>query len=523
MKRSHAAARRDALLQDIVSSLTENLVHFYHAKNHDDETTNPPAPPPVYVLEHWSRAAAQHAASAALIVGNSDDSTTIDNLVQDAMKIAMENWNRQISLNNPTTRETDEPVKAAPASFSLLDQFTSSGGGGLFGTASFFAWDNVRELEPFEKIKALQGVQYLEDVIPDWQQGGVQVHLQQGLACDAKDNNKSLSDEYLELHRKWFSWSRKSGEPETAQLAIDLIVNVFEAITRPSPLQGATASGNEAKTKRIMKLWWEMWMDIMVRGGGSGGGGGRAVSGSGDSRLTCIVQTIWSWMPALPPPPIGKVEEQEKRQSVAVLSERDELLFCLVMEIDPSAQWAYAWARIHPSWAGASSSIVLQAMNVSVLVPWVCHYNDAWTTIGQQQQQQDHDDNNSCFFLCIVSLLRSVLVSCRVSQFPWHLFELEEDSSSSFLGAQRSDAILALQDLFLAGLSQEQAESDADIFRICIEGMEVLLSGCRGGDNKTLFTKLVDNVESFVADNRQCGRRAEACEALQEMMERHLF
>ena len=89
--------------------------------------------------------------------------------------------------------------------------------------------------------------------------------------------------------------------------------------------------------------------------------------------------------------------------------------------------------------------------------------------------------------------------------------------------------MIALQNLFLQGLrqqSQEQGpEEESENIRICVEGMDVLLSGGQNGDddNKALFTKLVCNVESFVADKKD-GRENDARrEALHEMLRRHLF
>jgi hypothetical protein len=600
MKHSHTAVSRDFLLQDIVSSLTENLVYFYPKGG--EKTTNPR--PSLAVLENWSRAGvAQYcnvatASTAASETAATDGSNAPaaaanddDDLVQASLKIAMENWNKQtnsLNNNNPattttttttTTREDDEQIKkdAAPTtSFSLLDQFNNNAGGrgnGGAAAAAFFAWDDVQALKPFEQIKALQSVQYLDDVLPDWQ-GGLQVHLQQGLllmCCDSdsndddddannQENNKKSSlllwDEYLELHRKWFGWSRKSNEAETAHLAIDLMVNVFQAMvaTPASPfpesslsLPAATAAAaaaatattaaqisdeNEAKLKRIMKLWWEMWMDTMIRGGA--GGVGRP--GGDDLRFTFIVQTIWNWIPSPPPPPPPN-NAGEQLQSTAIFSERGKelSLFRKLMEIDPSATWAYAWARvIHPSRTKTSSSsscLVLQATTqVSVLVPWIRHFlhhdDDCATTLGQQQQQ---NLSYSSLFICIVSLLRSILASCRVAQFPWHLFEESESSSpSSFssLGLHRSDAILAVQKVFLQGLQlshELQPDASDNMIRICIEGIEALLSGCHNNRDKDVCDDLVGNVDSFVAaagkgdwrDNN--GARA----AIQEMLERH--
>lgn len=206
---------------------------------------------------------------------------------------------------------------------------------------------------------------------------------------------------YADLHATWFQQTRSS--PEYQGMQLDLCRNIVNVLD---------VTDKEALRNHCVQLWHQMWMDWMTRG-----------LYVRDEQVHELGRRLWT-------------------KSMAPSSP----LTTFIMSVDPHARWLAAWVA-H-----------LESLQVQKL----CESLEP-SALAQLLAAATNTSSSANWYS--LAVLASLLVSLRVSLFPWHL-----------LGHKKQAVYMeALFDVYLQHL-QTLSFGDAAI-EVCIMALETILCG----------------------------------------------
>ena len=436
------------------SSLAENLLHTY--PHSGDQETEPDQEATEKLMKHISfdirrrkslledsrKASSLRSLTAEDRTYSSftaDESESDMDLIQRAQEQGFLQWKEQASSSLPTLLN---PAKKKPSQMSLfLNQF-NSGGGSL---QSFMSWDRIQEESQGDEsvqLKLLANVQHLHNILPDWE-SYIKPFFLQSLRPPTRD--------VIDLHRKWFDQSRHSTEFRSLQ--IGLCENLITAIEEQSLLACASSRESEVDLdedvlRQMMDVALDMFEDWMLRG-----------IYVHDERVWSVGRSLWSML----------FQENDYEANLLTPAAR-----CMI-QVDGEATWFSSWfAHLSPD----HCLDVVSIEGLSNVISW-CH---------SSMQGVNADSEDTCFFW--VSIIHSIIVSTRVSRFPWQLVKIETNDDN--------EKKLLVFHMFLNSL--EKISDDTNKMELCADGIETVLLGCHDEPQVSgRMTKSVKELQGKVA------------------------
>jgi hypothetical protein len=508
------------LVQTLAIGLAENLLHHYPNTNTNTNTNETDTPDYAAQVQCWlneilERIQQQHGDGN----GNGTDTDNDNDLImaQLVMKEGIHRWqsNQSIFASAGATKKAGSNSKSM--TFSFLDQWNAAGtGGGLSLLDSIITWDRIQQqTDQDSQLKLLLKVQHMDDIHPDWDKvcplllQGLQQQISSTTTTATTSDNSDANDvvvvddpssagDFIKLHETLFDQSRSSPEYTTAQIQLcqNIVTVLRESLALVSTASASTNTSIRSPTaqrllRRLVRAFWDMWMDWMVcRGGGPN---------SNVNLVESIGRDVWSCY------------SNDNSDSDKIEGTFPSVLMQVVMkEQDPYAQWFTSWVAHLPPPKVVSlveSSPQLVGSMVLACESTATGYN------GGDSNDNDHDNHDE---LCRHSLvlLASILRQTRVSLFPWHIIILNDNGALALASVSRLFALfhdamereLRLRTtIHTSASSTAKRERAPDLPRIqvCADAMETLLWGCAKSDPTTfraLLTKL-DNMILSLATN----------------------
>jgi hypothetical protein len=344
---SNHVRSEDRLVEAMATSLSENLIYYYPDGKYDERQ-----------VKLWLEEC------VAYIRRHTTSEQQQQQQQQREQRLVKQGFTQALLLSKQGSIFPMAPAggRQNPApSFSLLDALTSSG-----GLASIVGWEQVQQAETAQdKLKRLLTIEYMDDVLPDW--NDFRVCLLQGLR---ETNDTTTAAGYLQLHKRWFGRTRSLLDYQSIQ--IDLCQNVVTVMVEKQ--QSAETISETDPTAPLLGLFHVMWMDWMLRG--------LYVQ---DDRVWEIGRTAWNCM-----------------QNLNILEQ--------MMTVDPYAHWFYSWMAHFPP--QRILELVAAAEDDSFLPSWIDRC--------QRQLLGKTAPVDLAFCNYALSILRTILVGTRVALFPWH-------------------------------------------------------------------------------------------------------
>lgn len=315
---------------------------------------------------------------------------------------ALQEWKQTAPLAaaKAPTAGTLSSSSAAPTSFSLFA--TLGGGGSLLG--AFFSWPMIAESESEQEIwQGLAKVEYLDDVWPDWS-SEIRPWIQKRML--------QSDDDAVNLHRQWYGKARRQESPETTLLSLDLMENVFTALTEASE----NSSTSEKTQFALLELGLDMFTDYLVR--------------KGDCPPIMCLASLWK-------------------------ASFSHVLIHALAKKDPKANWLRLFLQTHPS----LYRTVGTTLDISLLAQSMEQSNRASKLfVGHQKTQ----------YFYSLAILSNLLAVVRVRGFPWKDWKTLNSTSSSkdqvhqLLWAAVRDPEAPHRELYAEGLASSLAGSDGN-------------------------------------------------------------
>jgi hypothetical protein len=137
---------------------------------------------------------------------------TTTEIIQDAKIRALEMFPHRLAEHGASTEGPPKPTSASI----FLSQLNATGGGGLLG--GFVTWDMIQEQESSdeEKIDRLVKIQYVDDILEDWDTG-IRPFLTQ-----------FETRQVCTLYRTWFGKARSTGTTDSYAMQRDLAAQLLD-------------------------------------------------------------------------------------------------------------------------------------------------------------------------------------------------------------------------------------------------------------------------------------------------------
>lgn len=299
--------------------------------------------------------------------------------LKEAMPKAVEEW-KMLQQNTSSTS-----TSKAPSIFSFLDQFGTGGGFVMVDIQ-----DIVETTSLSRRLEKLKQVQYLEDILSDW--NDVREMLREGLryAGATHEDSALVAKEYLGLHRKWFHDGRESTEYLTVQyhLCCNLSECIQEQIQRPTPAIDDNIARQQQWLLDLLINWHDMFLDLMQR----------------DQYDK------------------GAISEMESTY-VIVLSSTDEVAGVQPLQIlalvDPRASGFGSWVHF----LSPLDVVELISRGNILSIMWQRAVAEDESSHITEQQQKLH----RTLRWYSLSVLTYILMQIRVSLFPWNLIDCDTE------------------------------------------------------------------------------------------------
>jgi hypothetical protein len=423
----------ERLIDGLSTSFYQHLLH--NAKKTSETDDNPSSTSsllgPELVDQALQEIIRRRLSSSSSLMNNNDDAAVVfasDNeILQKAQDRAFYLWKNS---NSSTDDESTTVPSTQPTSISLFLNQLHAGSGGL---DTFMTWGKIQELNTSlpEKLTMLWQVEYIDDLLPDWDD--VSRFLQAGLFLfleeeNSIDNTKSI----LQLHRKWFHQTRgSSNNPEYRTLQIDLAQNLVSAVKHwlletDKPNKRIDADNNDDHVAAVVGTVLDMFGDWVDRTG--------AFDPSNEC-MQAIGTAIWDWLGGsnqrLPHIIRRHCPYAAWFAKWAVAYMTPEQTIALVSRKSPfNFQQGGNTTTLYQMFAPASQS--LDEMSSSAATT---------TATTTNNNKRDVDDSHYATAVFALSILKSVLVSTRVSRFPWHLLLLQPQPT----GPQQQQLVSTLE------------------------------------------------------------------------------
>lgn len=379
--------------------------------------------------------------STALEIDDPSDSAILEKAQERALRLWKDEYKCASTDEEHSGSSQNSPK---PTSISLfLNQFHSG------CLTRIITWDKIQEqaTSPQEKLTLLKKIEYIDDILQDWEE--VLPFLQASLA----DREATiLVDDVVHLHRMWFNLTRGSSvNQEYQSVQINLMQNLVTAVD-----SWATKMDGDGKPSPSIELCartsLDMFGDWINRIG---------ASGQRDDSLQKIVTSFWGW--------IGHQRMQH-----------------IMHRHCPYAKWLAKWiAYLTPEESIALVSDASPFSHESNTLS--CLFIDASTNLHAVSQlsvvERDVRYSTAVFNLAV---LRSVLVSTRVSHFPWHLLQPAEDQLA-FQAVTTRNSQFQLLNLYIQLIQMAQVPTergvasrevnDYHLLLLCVDAIETLLCG----------------------------------------------
>jgi len=336
--------------------------------------------------------------------------------------------------------EASEPSSTTNANTGSFSLFASLVGGGL---NAFVSWEMIQEQasSTAEKLTMLQKVQYIDDILPDWD-SAVSPFLKEALA------DPEVASTAIRLHRKWFHLTRSCGA-EYESMQLDMLENLLK-IECAVPCTFLSEQQKLAITTAM-----DMFADFVDRNTES------------SKRRNEIGQLLW-----------GKIPTALARQ---VMVDHDPHASCLT-------KWIMGYLR-------AEETINLLTMdpdfNMLEFLLKRAHETTAALAVGMSNKgltERLHPTPEVCFTL---SILRSILVSTRLYRFPWSLLPgtpaaMVDHVAPTNLLQPAADSFCRLIYGTLASNTDElKLKDDWQTVVMCSDALDTMLCGCRPAKTNT--------------------------------------
>lgn len=388
----------------------------------------------VVVLDDWKQTTVTQ---VRLIYGHHIDDDNNNNLsdqdIRACIDEVIQTWKQALPSSQSIATST---TAAAPKSFSLFSSLAGGGGGGL---ASFFSWpmiaDNDNEDEIWQAL--MQKMEYLDDVWPDWS-GEIRPWIQERLR-----RKQHQTEQACQLYRAWYDKARRQESPETTQLSLDFMQDIFEAVEES--FQTTTNTTGAAQTS-LLELGLDMMTDFMVR---------KATT----PPIACL-QTLWK---------VSCASNASTSSSPSLLMQQRVLA-----AKDPRARWLRLYLQTHPSLYRNFGA----ALDISLL---------AFTSLNEYEDDDDDVTSEATRrHRYVLALLSNLLVTVRVRGFPWRQWlprtHAEATTASpSFQQEQQEHVQLVAAYRLLWAAVRDPATPHGDLY---VQGLAALLAGSNYNNEK---------------------------------------
>lgn len=369
-----------------------------------------------------------------------DDAPAVEKILQRARAQAA-----LLRSKEKKSSEEDNVSGGGSTSFSL---FASVGGTSSLllnaPLAAYCSWEAMQEEASTaqERLALLQKVEYVDDILPDWD-AGVRPFLRQALEDDS-DDEKSFCNDAIYLHRKWYQLTRGSGSIEYQALQLDLLENLL--------LQEFN-SLKDSSIKLRIETSLDIFADIVDRG-------------ILKNQKCCneIGKRLWTQL-LLPPsstPTVWQIMIDHDAHAVAI------------------SKWIIGCLK---------SEDVVSLLSMTVLG----QDGTTATTILEKLLKSAKGGSEQLFEACFsASILRSALVTTRVSGFPWHVIQTD-----IAVAPQTALAGIFVQ-LIYCILDNKRPLSlprEWDALIMCVDTLDTILCGCFQKEPTETVRKLVLEVK----------------------------
>jgi hypothetical protein len=487
------------LVHTLALGLAENLLYHYPASA--SET------PDAARVQCWLNEILEHiqqqqqecsgdgtATDASTYTTDNENDRTMAQLV---MKEGIRRWKSKASIF--AKNKAGAGSKQTSMTFSFLDQWNAGGtGGGLSLLDSIITWDRIQQETTLDsKLKLLLKVQHMDDIHPDWDKvcplllQGLQQQLQNTTATDNSNDDEDVLD-FIKLHETLFEQSRSSPEYTTAQ--IQLCQNIVTQLQATLALLSTTTTSDYSPMtrllRRLVRAFWNMWMDWMVSRGGGPNSNVNLVESIGRDVWSCYGYK-YSYKGTG-----SKTTSQDLFPSV--------LMRVMMLEQDPYARWFTSWVAHLPPLKVVSLMECSGAPHLFASMVLACENTTTrWNDGDSDSDNHDNDNKNrDALSRHSLVLLASILRQTRVSLFPWQTDIMHGGAtvSMSSLFAVFHDTIeRELQWLTIPTDSAKLAlrATDWERIQVCADAMETLLWGFSETDPNT-FRKLLNKLDNTV-------------------------
>jgi hypothetical protein len=512
------------LVHTLATSLAENLLHHYPNENETPDASQ---------VQRWLNeilVRIQHHKSFAASTARGGDGTAnatasvtdSDNekdraMVQLVMKEGIQRYKSKQSIF-PSALDAKKAGASKSMTFSFLDQWNAGTTGGMSLLDSIITWDRIQqETSLYNKLQLLLKVQHIDDIHPDWDK--VCPILLQGLEQQIKraeyDIFQSTSGDFIKLHETLFEQSRSSPEYTNAQIRLcQNIVTQLRACLRlcatqtreqqstTSTVDSSTSTPNSVNVmlRRLVRAFWNMWMDWMVSRGGGPNSNVKLVESIGRDIWSCYCDDANAI-----DNDIDNDNASDKGNDIYNSSHQTTfpsvLMQVMTVEQDPYARWFTSWVAHLPA---PKVVCLVESKGSPQLVYGMVRVCENETSYYEYDSDNGNDfdgsndgSNNDALCRHSLVLLGSILRQTRVSLFPWQKIFGGDTSESSMLRlfAIFLDAINRELRLSSGNASAKRAP-DLERIQVCADAMETLLWGCVESD-PTMYDELKTRIRSF--------------------------
>jgi len=297
--------------------------------------------------------------------------------------------------------------------------------------AAYCSWEAMQEEATTvkETLTLLQKVEYADDMLPDWETG-VRPFLRQALEDDDHDDELPSCDDAVHLHRKWYQLTRGSGSIEYQAMQLDLLENLVSQ---------QTSSLKESSIKLRIETSLDIFADIVDRG-----------IVKNQKRCNEIGTLLWTRLLS-PPSSTSNVWQ-------------------MIIDHDPHAVGLSKWII-----GCLTSEEVVSLLTMKVLGQ---DGTPASTSILERLLKSANDCDEQLFSACFsASILRSALVTTRVSGFPWHLAVAQTDLAAAPQTAIAGTYVRLIYRI-LENKKSPSLLREWDALIMCVDALDTILCGC---------------------------------------------
>jgi hypothetical protein len=302
-------------------------------------------------------------------------------------------WKASPSQPKPAT-------STAPTSFSLLSMM-----GGAGGLAAFFSWPAVLQDAASDAevwLALVNRVEYLEDVLADglWTTE-IRPWIRERLW------NVDAQTSATTLYRKWYGKARRpdAASPETNAMALDMMVDLFQALDEDLETMRQGTTDNEQSTAVVHESTTTTTSTITS--------GSSSWSKQRDDQRRAFLSLAWDMVTdymvrTAACPPHECLEFLWKASFSTSTGDNDSdaaaVLSDTLVEKDPLGHWLQLYLQTHPS---------LYRQMAGVSLPF------DFSLLAQFLNASDDDDSSTKRKMYALALLARVLAIARPVNVPW--------------------------------------------------------------------------------------------------------